>query len=386
MASIFPDAWSPTTNDDTGTGSITLGSVMVANVAGSITSYRMWRPSTAATLTWTLAVHGPSGVLTSQTYAHTTGTTGWVEIPLSTPLALAAGDKFLVARYTPDARYGSVAGFFNAAVTSADSSLTAPATGTVTTAYFDNIAGNGRYLYNAGTATTRPSNTINGGGYGIDVVFTPAATTPVVNAGVDVTGHIRNTAFTRTATETANGTISARAWTVVSGPAQVGATLATAAALSWTPATAGTYVLRYSATNENGTGTDDMSITVVAAQELTPLSVVTSAGVSVTGAADIIAALDSNDTTSYASVDAGETLEVLLDPGAIPATRTGQVIDIALSGAGTATIALYEGATLRFSTTQVLTGGVTTYALALTEAQANTFTAYTDIRLRITVA
>lgn len=90
-------------------------------------------------------------------------------------------------------------------------------------------------------------------------------TAPTVGAGVDATT-TTGTAFTRTATENANGaSITSRAWTIVSGPAGVGTTIGTAAALSWTPTTAGTYVLRYSATNSAGTGTDDVTVTVQAA-------------------------------------------------------------------------------------------------------------------------
>lgn len=91
-----------------------------------------------------------------------------------------------------------------------------------------------------------------------------SASAPTVGAGVDVAAHPVDTQFARTATENDNGaTITARAWTIQSGPAGVGSTVGTAAALSWTPTTAGTYVLRYSATNSAGTGTDDVTVTVV---------------------------------------------------------------------------------------------------------------------------
>lgn len=90
---------------------------------------------------------------------------------------------------------------------------------------------------------------------------TSGATAPTVGAGTDVASHLVNTAFARTATESGSG-ITARAWTIVSGPAGAGTTIGTAAALSWTPTVTGTYVLRYSATNPTGTGTDDVSIIV----------------------------------------------------------------------------------------------------------------------------
>lgn len=96
---------------------------------------------------------------------------------------------------------------------------------------------------------------------------TSSAVPPTVGAGTDVASHPASTTFSRTATENNNGfTITARAWTIVSGPTGAGTTIGTAAALSWTPAAPagiGTYVLRYSATSSGGTGTDDMQIVVV---------------------------------------------------------------------------------------------------------------------------
>lgn len=94
----------------------------------------------------------------------------------------------------------------------------------------------------------------------VDYTAPSAGTAPVVNAGADATVTV-NTAFTRTATET-GASITTRAWTIVSGPAGAGSTIGTVAALTWTPSTAGNYVLRYSATNANGTGTDDVAVTV----------------------------------------------------------------------------------------------------------------------------
>ncbi len=90
------------------------------------------------------------------------------------------------------------------------------------------------------------------------------AVVPTISAGADDTDHTTNVLFTTTATETSDGgnLITTRAWTIVSGPQGAGSTIGTAAALSWTPTLAGTYVLRYSATNDIGTTTDDMSLTV----------------------------------------------------------------------------------------------------------------------------
>lgn len=58
--------------------------------------------------------------------------------------------------------------------------------------------------------------------------------TPTVGAGADAVGEL-GVAFTRTATETASPAISSRGWTIVSGSLGIGATIGTAAALSWVP-------------------------------------------------------------------------------------------------------------------------------------------------------
>ena len=117
-----------------------------------------------------------------------------------------------------------------------------------------------------GTRTAVYSATPAGPPRGVSVAIregSSAPTAPTVDAGADVTTVTGGT-FARTATELANGaTISSRAWTIVSGPAGAGTTIGTAAALSWSPTVVGTYVLRYTATNSAGTGTDDVTVTVV---------------------------------------------------------------------------------------------------------------------------
>jgi chitosanase len=56
----------------------------------------------------------------------------------------------------------------------------------------------------------------------------------VLSAGADATVSAGST-FTRTATEPSGATITARAWTIQSGPLGAGTTIGTAASLSWTP-------------------------------------------------------------------------------------------------------------------------------------------------------
>lgn len=85
---------------------------------------------------------------------------------------------------------------------------------------------------------------------------------PSVNAGGDQT--IALGLFTRTATEVAGDSpTSSRQWYIDSGPAGVGTTIGTAAALSWTPTTLGQYVLRYTATSADGTSDPDYATITV---------------------------------------------------------------------------------------------------------------------------
>ncbi len=85
---------------------------------------------------------------------------------------------------------------------------------------------------------------------------------PVVTAPADDTITVGDT-YSDTATATNSPT--SWAWTVQSGPDEVGNTISTAAAISWTPDTAGTFVLRATATNAGGSGYDEVTLTVNAA-------------------------------------------------------------------------------------------------------------------------
>lgn len=91
---------------------------------------------------------------------------------------------------------------------------------------------------------------------------------PTVNAGLNATFEVGGT-FSRVAAVTGIG-VTSRAWTIQSGPTGSGTTISTSVSLSWIPTVAGTYVLRFSATNPTGTGTDDVTVIVTAAEEPPP--------------------------------------------------------------------------------------------------------------------
>lgn len=88
---------------------------------------------------------------------------------------------------------------------------------------------------------------------------------PTVSAGPDATVAI-NTDFFRVATAEDNGAaITSQAWTIVSGPAQEGATMSTTSTVTWQFSKPGVYVIAYRATNSFGTAVDTAVITVTTA-------------------------------------------------------------------------------------------------------------------------
>ena len=89
---------------------------------------------------------------------------GWQTANLATPLAVEAGQTYVVSYYAPTGHYALTNAFFSQPWTAGD--LTAPATG------------NGRYVY--GTGGGFPANSWNSANYFVDVVFARSAPTIAV--------------------------------------------------------------------------------------------------------------------------------------------------------------------------------------------------------------
>lgn len=121
------------------------------------------------------------------------------------------------------------------------------------------------------------------------VMLTPRM--PTVDAGKNIFG-TAGFEFAIQAVETGAG-ITARSWTVVSGPAEVATEIGTTSLLSWFPATAGVYELEYRVTNPAGQGYDTVYATVNSTG-----TIVNSASVSGTGTT-----LTCNKPTSTAEGD-----------------------------------------------------------------------------------
>ena len=125
----------------------------------------------------------------------------------------------------------------------------------------------GSYSSAATMAGTGSPAVVSPGGFAIS--YQIGAVVPVLGAGADVAIGLTDT-FARTATESNGGApITARSWRIQSGPFGVNSTLSTTDTISWTPNVAGTYVLRYSASNSAGSSFDDVQVMVVAPIVLT---------------------------------------------------------------------------------------------------------------------
>jgi len=146
--------------------------------------------------------------------------------------------------------------------------ITGPATGSITspTAATTNFTGLVQGLY-----TLELKVTDNSGGIGRDTmkvtVNAGGNQSPVANAGTDKTIVLPTNSVTLTGTGTdSDGTISAYAWTKVSGPAGGSITSATAATTAITGLIQGVYIFELRVTdNNNATATDLVQVTVNAA-------------------------------------------------------------------------------------------------------------------------
>ncbi|MDP9144355.1 MAG: polysaccharide lyase family 7 protein [Actinomycetota bacterium] len=85
---------------------------------------------------------------------------------------------------------------------------------------------------------------------------------PTVGAGADASATV-GSPFTRAATESGPA-VNTRRWVILDGPAGIGDTIGTGAALTWLPPRSGTYRLRYAATADGGQNFDDCVVTVAA--------------------------------------------------------------------------------------------------------------------------
>jgi len=137
---------------------VELGTVFTPSVNGSATAIMFYKGS-GNTGTHTGSIWSASGTrLATVTFSNETAS-GWQTAPLATPLALTAGQTYVVSYYAPNGNYAATGGFFNSVWSAGP--LSAPA------------GNNGRYLYGAGGGF--PTGSFNSTNYFVDLVFTRPA-------------------------------------------------------------------------------------------------------------------------------------------------------------------------------------------------------------------
>ena len=151
--SLFADL-TPVTASVADNGPVELGTAFTPSVDGTVTKVRFYKGS-GNTGTHTGSVWSASGArLGTATFAGETSS-GWQSATLTTPVAVTAGQTYVVSYFAPNGHYSATGGFFGSTYTSGP--LSAPG------------GNNGRYLYSSGGGL--PTSSWNATNYFVDVVF-----------------------------------------------------------------------------------------------------------------------------------------------------------------------------------------------------------------------
>jgi hypothetical protein len=154
LTSLFADQVPVTTSVDD-SSAIELGAAVTTSTAGSVTAIRFYKGA-GNTGTHTGSIWDPAGnLLATVTFADETAT-GWQEAVLSTPVAISAGQTFVVSYYAPNGHYSATSGAF------ANPWVRGPLT----------VASNGNGRYRYGTGGGYPTDSWGQANYFVDVVFT----------------------------------------------------------------------------------------------------------------------------------------------------------------------------------------------------------------------
>ena len=191
--------------------------------------------------------------------------------------------------------------------------------------------------------------------------------TPLMGSALSVTAGADQTLYTGqvaalSASATGGTGTKVYSWSKVSGPS--GAfSAASSASTNFTPSAAGTYNLRISVTDDTGSATDDVQLTVnTPSSQATVASVTSEASWSRTpssGATSTQILSDSLGSTylTTAANPSAQVLEVVLQPINPPAAGVDLVVTVKMdrldSSSGTVDAYLYEGATLRSTVTGI---------------------------------
>ncbi|MFF1879639.1 DUF4082 domain-containing protein [Leifsonia sp. NPDC058230] len=211
----------------TDSSSVELGASFTTSQSGTVNAIRFYK-GTTNTGTHTGSLWSSTGTrLATVTFTNETAS-GWQTAQLATPVAITAGQTYVVSYLAPNGNYSFTSNYFATAKTSGP--LTA---GTVN---------NGRFVY--GSGGTMPNGTWNATNYFVDVVFTPSTTPPPAPVSVTSTAPASgatNVAPTVTVTATLSADPGSTPALALSGPggsiAGTSSYNATTKVVSFTPTT-----------------------------------------------------------------------------------------------------------------------------------------------------
>jgi hypothetical protein len=158
----------PTQPDSGDPEALEIGVKFRSDVSGYVTGLTFYK-SAANTGMHTANLWTSTGTLLSTAIAINESASGWQDVTLPSPVAIAANTTYVASYHAPNGHYSSTSAFF--ASTGVDSlPLHAPSSAAV--------GGNGVYKYGA---SGFPTSTFNGNNYWVDVIFSttlPADTVP----------------------------------------------------------------------------------------------------------------------------------------------------------------------------------------------------------------
>lgn len=175
----LPASYPGAENSDGGTG-LTLCTQYVTVSAGWITKIRFWKTSIDTATSRTVGIYNHSGtLLTSEvTAGEPVGTAQWIEVTLTTPLALTAHtvltEGFYIAVAYDQQKYPATANvFLSTGYYTSGGNAYCP-----DTTESDDVGGVGNGAFKYGTGLNYPDSTFNGGYYWVDALWTDVDPSP----------------------------------------------------------------------------------------------------------------------------------------------------------------------------------------------------------------
>jgi hypothetical protein len=196
---LYGQSYTPAITSDSDSAALELGVKFTPSVNGYVTGVRFYK-GTGNTGPHTGSLWSASGTqLATGTFANETAS-GWQKLTFASSVAVTANTTYIASYYTPTGHYAFDAQQFYPAVT-ASAALPPLDSAPLAAARANVNSGNG--LFNPG-GSGFPTNTYNGSGYGVDVIFSdtaPAGPPPTVSStspSSGATGVSVSTAITAT--------------------------------------------------------------------------------------------------------------------------------------------------------------------------------------------